>query len=154
MIEILILAFLLWPKKGIAGTIKAKTRFQPVYIDGKPNPGLIRASIKRPGVYLIKVNGSLKYIGHSGSNVYKTILRHFQSWEDRFQVRITYPKASYVTARIVYTNTAQQARKLEKALILKLKPPDNPKKYENYQLDFKDEEIVSDYQNSDIEAPF
>lgn len=140
--------------KAISGPIKTKTRFAPVYIDGKPNPALIRANYKKPGVYLIKVNGELSYVGYSSTNVYKTILRHFQSWEDRYQVRVTYPKASYVTARIVYTSTGAQAAQLEKALIIKYKPKDNPNKLEQYELDLKDEKIVEAYNYADLEPDF
>lgn len=139
---------------GIAGPIRAKTRFLPVYVNGKPNPELVRADKRRPGVYLIKVRGELRYIGHSASNVYKTLTRHFQSWEDRSQVRITYPKASYVTGRVVYTNTGRQAAQLETALILKHRPPDNPKKYEQAQMDFSDLNIVQAYTDADTGAPF
>jgi len=142
------------PSGAISGLIKTKTRFMPVYINGKPNPGLIRASVKRPGVYLIKVNGEIKYIGYSYTNVYKTILRHFQSWNDPTQVRITYPKSSNVTARIVYTNTGKQAEKLERALILKLNPADNPNKYEKYQTTLEDNYAWEDYSSQGTEAPF
>jgi hypothetical protein len=134
------------------GAIK-KTRFMPVYINGKVNPGLIRSSVKKPGVYLIKVNGNLKYIGYSSTNVYKTLTRHFQSWEDPRQVRVTYPRASYVTARVIYTTNGGQAARLEKALIIKYKPEDNPNKYANYVLDFEDKQIIEKV--ADVEdAPF
>ena len=142
------------PGRSISGPIRTKTRFMPVYINGKPNPGLIRASSKKPGVYLIKVGGILKYIGYSSTNVYKTILRHFQAWDDPYQVRVTYPKSSNVTARVVYTNTGQQAAKLERALILKLNPPDNPNKYKTYQLELTDQTVWENYQNQSTDAPF
>lgn len=139
---------------GIFGPIKSKSRFLPVYIEGKINPALVRASAPRPGVYIIKLNGVIKYIGYSATNVYKTITRHFQSWKDPRQVRITYPRASYVTARVIYTNTGSQAAALEKALILKHRPEDNPNKYENYTMQFPEKEILTAYQVTDVEAPF
>ena len=142
------------PGTSISGTIRTKTRFLPVYIDGKPNAGLIRSNIKRPGVYIIKVAGDIRYIGYSAKNVYKTLLRHFQAWDDPYQVRITYPKSSNVTARVVYTNTGKQAQKLEKALILKLNPPDNPNKYKSYQLDLTDQTEWENYQEQGTDAPF
>jgi hypothetical protein len=148
------LALLATRAAGIFGAIKTKTRFMPVYVDGKPNPNLIRSNKKKPGTYLIKVNGALKYIGYSGSNVYKTLLRHFQSWEDSRQTRVTYPQRDYVTARVIYTTTPAQAAKLEKALIIKYRPADNPNKYENYELDLRDREAVSAYEIEPTEAPF
>lgn len=150
-----IVLFILWKRTpAISGAVKTKTKFLPVYIQGKPNQALIRADKKRPGVYIIKVNGEIKYIGYSATNVYKTILRHFQSWEDSRQVRITYPKSSNVTARIVYTNTGSQAAKLERALILKMNPPDNPNKYKSYQLSLNEETAWEDYTAAETEAPF
>jgi len=146
--------FLLRKTAAISGPIRTKTRFMPVYINGKPNKALIRADQKRPGVYLIKVNGTIRYIGYSATNVYKTILRHFQSWDDRSQVRITYPKSSSVTARVVYTNTGKQAEKLERALIVKINPPDNPNKYAKYQTTLSDETAWDEYQDLGTDAPF
>lgn len=140
---------------GIFGPIKAKTKFLPVYLEGKPNPALIRANVKKPGVYIIKVNGTIKYIGYSATNVYKTLIRHFQSWEDRRQVRITYPRAAYVTARVVYTNTGNQAAALERGLILKHKPEDNPNKYEEYEKNLFTTNVVDSYQAAPVEEyPF
>lgn len=158
ILTIALFAFLLFRKPagaGIFGPIKAKTKFLPVYIEGRPNPALIKASFVKPGVYIIKVNGKIRYIGYSASNVYKTLIRHFQSWEDRRQVRITYPRAAYVTARVVYTNTGRQAAALERGLILKHKPEDNPNKYEEYEKNLFTNNILDSYQAAPLEdAPF
>jgi hypothetical protein len=158
ILTIALFAFLFFRKPagaGIFGPIKAKTKFLPVYIEGKPNPALISANYKKPGVYIIKVNGKIRYIGYSASNVYKTLIRHFQSWEDRQQIRVTYPRASYVTGRVVYTNTGRQAEALEKALILKHQPEDNPNKYEQYKNDLFTNNILDSYQAAPLEdAPF
>lgn len=157
MIEIVIISLLLiyGNRQSIAGAVKIKTPFKPVYIDSKPNKQLIKASIKKPGVYLIKVNGQLRYIGYSATNVYKTLTRHFQSWDDPRQTRVTYPKNKNITARIVYTNTGAQAAKLERALILKYQPEDNPNKYAQYQITYKDEDFINDYQTTETEdVPF
>jgi hypothetical protein len=59
-----------------------------------------------------------------------------------------------VTARIVYTSTGAQAAQLEKALIIKYKPKDNPNKLEQYELDLKDEKIVEAYNYADLEPDF
>ena len=139
---------------GIFGPIKSKSRFLPVYSGGRVNPELVRAGKPRPGVYIIKVNGNIKYIGYSASNVYKTLTRHFQSWEDSRQTRVTYPRTSAVTARVIYTNTGGQAAALERALILKHRPADNPNKYDNYTLNFKDEQTYEAYKVAEVEAPF
>lgn len=143
--------------KGIFGKY-IKSKFMPVYVDGKPNKKLIKASNKRPGVYLIKVNGNLRYIGYSTYNVYKTLTRHFQNWSGYFneQARVTYPKGDNVTARVIYTNTPGQAIKLESALILKYKPIDNPYKLVTKEPTAETEKQVEAYQEAAeyMEPPF
>jgi endonuclease YncB( thermonuclease family) len=150
MIEAIIIlaALLLTSNRQTVGAIK-KTKFLPLYINGKVNKAL-NLDNKKYGVYLIKRGGVVRYIGYSSSQIYKTITRHFQSWEDRQQIRITYPKAG-TTIRIIYTNTPQQAQQLERALIIKHQPPDNPNKYEQYTLDLADQKII---QQVDEIAPF
>ena len=130
------------------GAIK-KSKFLPLYINGKINTEL-KLNSRPYGVYLIKRGGEVKYIGHSSTQLYKTITRHFQSWEDRQQIRVTYPKEG-TTVRIIYTNTPLQARQLEKALIIKHRPVDNPNKYEQYSLDLSDKKLIKQVEE---EAPF
>jgi excinuclease UvrABC nuclease subunit len=122
---------------------------------------------KKSGVYLIKENGKLSYIGYSANDLYKTMYRHFQSWAKTeykggkvipAQYRVSYlhkMKRNKYTVRIVFC-TAKQAQRLEKALILKHKPKDNANKYDKYTLDFYDLKMQSDYLNADVfeEAPF
>lgn len=113
-----------------------KLRFHPPYrSNGRTT---FPESRRRKGVYLIKVNDQLRYVGHSGYDLYKTMYRHFQSWQDPRQVRVSYQghlknPALRVTVRLVYTNTARQAAALERALILRYRPKDNPDKLELFQ---------------------
>lgn len=90
---------------------------------------------KRTGVYLIKKNGVLVYIGFSESDLYKTLYRHFQTWNDTDQPnRISYKNQlsrAKFTVRVVFT-TKKRAAALEKALILKHNPKDNKLKYKAY----------------------
>jgi len=109
----------------------------------------------KSGVYLIYPIGSQKavYIGMSGTNLYKTILRHFESWEDRQQIRVTYSKEGY-NIRVVFC-TPLQAERLERALIIKYNPKDNPNKYSLYTTTKQDEIEVNKFVNTDIiECPF
>jgi len=99
---------------------------------------------KSPGVYLIYKNSLLVYVGYSGSDVYKAMYRHFQKWTDVTQVRVTY-NPEQVKARVIYCNTAQQAAGLEKALIIKRKPKDNPNKYTQYTTDQQEETIYKKF---------
>ena len=93
------------------------------------------------------------YIGYSAGSLYKTVSRHFQSWNDRTQIRVTYPQSEAYKIRIVYTRTGSQAAELERALILKYRPTDNPNKLENYLFSKNDQEIIQQEYNQ-TEAPF
>lgn len=97
---------------------------------------------KRPGVYLIRYRGALRYVGYSRVDVYKALYRHFQQWDDRSRAykRATYPRTA--TVRLIYCNAAQAAR-LERALILKHQPTDNPNQYEAWEIDDADRRIIA-----------
>ena len=93
----------------------------------KPDGSTAFPAKGRAGCYLIyDTKKRLQYIGHSGTDVYKTMYRHFQRWNDSSQFRATYSKNSFV--RVVYTRTEKQAQELETALIIKYKPNDNTNK--------------------------
>lgn len=90
-----------------------------------------------PGCYIIKINDKIRYIGYSATYLYKTLYRHFQTWNDWRKKRVTYKEylnnpRFKIRVRIILTNTITQAENLEKALILKYKPSDNLDKLENY----------------------
>jgi hypothetical protein len=86
----------------------------------------------------------LVYVVFSSYNFYKTIYRHFQRWNDSTQVRVIYnPNDPGIKVRVIYT-TAARSKKLEKALILKYQPKDNPEKYNSYILDKKSEKVLND----------
>jgi excinuclease UvrABC nuclease subunit len=89
------------------------------------------------GVYLITRDSKLLYIGYSGTDVKKTMYRHFQSWNDKTQQRFTYSKQG-TRARVIWTSTAKAAFDLENSLILRLKPKDNINKLDTYQQRAKD----------------
>lgn len=111
--------------------IAYKTRFVAPYANGKINlPVCPRCA--QTGVYFIKSNrtGKIIYIGYSASNLYKTISRHFQTWNDKSQQRFVYGRDHY-TVRVIFTN-AERAALLEKFLIVKHNPRDNKMKYDNY----------------------
>jgi len=120
-----------------------KTKLKPPYTDEKKTTFKAR---KKSGCYLIYKNNVLRYVGYSGADVYKAMYRHFQSWNDKRQIRITYYNLKDIKVRVIYTNTPQQASKLEKALIIKLKPTDNPSQYWlNYDIDKSEEKIYTNY---------
>ena len=119
-----------------------KSKLNPPYKNGKPF-----YTAKQPGVYLIYNNNKLVYVGFSSYNLYKTMYRHFQRWNDPTQVRVTYnPNNPNLKVRVIYT-TAARAKKLEKAIILQYQPKDNPEKYNNYVLDKQSEKTLIEAEN-------
>jgi hypothetical protein len=94
------------------------------YLNKKVNPK-IKQFYGNSGVYIIKKRGGKKflYIGFSGSNLYKTLLRHFQSWNDPTQKRVVFKKSGYVVK--VFSTTAKRAKVWETFLVNKYKPSKN-----------------------------
>ena len=72
--------------------------------------------------------------------------RHFQKWNDKSQIRIEYNNTNNLKIDIILTSTKLQASRLEKALIIKYKPKDNPEQYWlNFDTDDKEQEIYKEY---------
>lgn len=130
-----------------------KTRYQAPYTE----KGKAVFTGKKPGVYLIKRGNTLLYVGFSGENVYKTLYRHFQSWYDPKQVRVSYKNnMDGIKARVIYCNK-NNAAALERALILKHKPKDNPDKLEKYEMTQREGNMLNRYHKtppSYEDAPF
>ncbi|MFA6918437.1 MAG: hypothetical protein WC285_06485 [Candidatus Gracilibacteria bacterium] len=133
-----------------------KFKFLPPY--KSPGKTMFPEIQRRSGVYLIKENAKLVYVGMSGGNLYKTLYRHFEAWNHPDQEVVSYQsrmKKNKYTVRCVLCKPGQAAR-LEKYLILKFKPRDNEIKYNNYQLSAFDESIFESYDNAPTinEVPF
>lgn len=126
-------------------------------------PGVYLIYKEKPG--LLSTERELRYVGYSAKDVYKAMYRHFQVWNDR-QVdngergeRITYRIKAGIKVRVIYCRTAKQATELERALIIKHRPKDNPDKLELYELTEHGEELVklpreAEWMPTDDEAPF
>lgn len=150
------------------GALKAH-KFVPVYkelpgTNGKTNGKTnIRWADKKRGVYIIKENGKIIYVGYSRTNLYRTIMRHFQNWDDRrFEQEHQTPRLTYAnkikrnryTVRIVFADD-NRAKKLEHALIKKYKPRDNQDPYGSEgdlpKSDFKP--VLEEYEFTDYGDP-
>jgi Uri superfamily endonuclease len=87
------------------------------------------------GVYIIKENNVIVYIGKSNYDLYKTLYRHFQRWNDKRLYRVTYidymSSNSYLCA-VIPTSDILETDDLEKRLIFQEQPRDNREKYEKY----------------------
>jgi predicted GIY-YIG superfamily endonuclease len=110
----------------------------------KGKPTFKKRNVK--GVYIIRNKKDILYIGYSGTDLYKTMYRHFQKWNDKSQIRIEYKNTNNLKIDIILTSTKLQASRLEKALIIKYKPKDNPDQYWlNFDTDDKEQEIYKEY---------
>lgn len=134
--------------------IKKFRRQKPYTSDGKTN---FRYTNGKSGVYLIYKGDKIVYVGFSGYNVYKTMYRHFQSWSDASQVRVSYNakrKNSPYKVRVVLASP-KRAERLEKMLILKHKPKDNPMKYLTYSPTPADNKAIREYLGTPVDScPF
>ena len=106
---------------------------------------------RRPGVYVIKRAGRLRYIGFSTVDVYKALYRHFQTWNDssRPDARVVYRNLADVRVRVIYTDSASQAARLERALIIRFRPPDNPQQLLNLDYTGADDRIMEQAADAD-----
>lgn len=85
--------------------------------------GLREATKKRSGMYEIYKGSELVYIGFSGVDLYKTIQRHFQAWEDEEQRRYT---VNPLNVRVVvYAIPPREAAIREAQQILEQNPEGN-----------------------------
>lgn len=83
----------------------------------------------KSGVYHIYDRDKLVYVGHSGYNLYKTITRHFQSWKNDNQRRVTYHNFPLERFTVkVWLTKPNDAQVLEETHILKYRPRDNEMK--------------------------
>lgn len=110
-----------------------KTGYRAIYTPaGKVN--FSDLDLHCPGVYLIRENRRLVYVGHSRINLYKTLMRHFERWNHYLGWNVTTYRDRLKTKRYtvkLFLCTASQAPRLEKLFILKLKPRDNVEKYQS-----------------------
>jgi excinuclease UvrABC nuclease subunit len=87
----------------------------------------VSSVIGKTGVYIIySSEGKIQYIGHSRSDLYKTLTRHFQVWNDGInkQYRAKFSKTEGYKTRLILCPSSK-CLLLEEALINKYKPPYN-----------------------------
>lgn len=121
-----------------------KSKFNSPYINNKPF-----YTSNKPGVYLIKENNQIVYVGYSGYNLYKTMYRHFQSW-DSPQYRAVYSKNNNnIKVRVLYC-LPSQAKKLEQALIQKYMPRDNQNKIYKYGYSKNEKKLIKNFDNEEL----
>jgi GIY-YIG catalytic domain len=99
----------------------------------------------KSGVYIIYEGKKVVYVGESSNNLYRTMYRHFQSWNDDTQYRAVF-NPDKVKVRIILC-TATQATKLEAALILKYYPEKNKNRYEGFTTDSSEKKVLEKFEN-------
>ena len=127
-----------------------KSRAVFVYTpEGRSN---IAYAKNKAGVYIIyNLQGQPVYIGYSAGQLEKTIMRHFQSWKDPRQVRVSYADKYAYKVRIVIT-TQQRAQALERALIIKYKPKDNPDKLQLYAPSSFENDMLNEFEEAGVKT--
>lgn len=137
---------------GIGAIVKTKFT-APYTSDGKTT---FNDAVGKSGVYIIKEHGTIVYVGYSGKNLYRTLYRHFQQWNHKYQQVTTYAgnNRNNYTVRIIYT-TPHQAERLEAYLVNKYQPRDNDIKLKKYAESNVGKEEYKKYREADLEPlPF
>lgn len=118
--------------------------------NGKLKPNFKQTEKFKTGVYFIrdKQSQKIKYVGFSGNNLYRTIYRHFQKWEDG-QYRATFNKNSKSYQLQIIFCSPKQAQRLEEYFIKKYKERGEADK-NNYQYKTKEETIKTNNTNTEV----
>lgn len=124
-----------------------RTKFIKPYLEKTGKNGKCTLKATGKGVYIIKENNKVVYIGYSGYDVKQTLYRHFQKWNDKRHPetkrvqrieRVTYYNKNFdndnYLIKVVFCKTAKEAEQLESALIKKFRPRDNSVKLDLMDL--------------------
>ena len=139
------------PQTAGVGAIK-KTKWKSVYdvlpSKGKNGKSNLAWCTGKSGVYLIKEGSEIIYVGSSSTNLYKTILRHFQRWRDTQQPdRLTYKNELWLDHKVrIILCPPSKAYELEKTFINYYKPRDNKFMYEDEFEDVPRSELKEEIQ--------
>lgn len=118
--------------------LKGTKQFKP-YTDNIPT---LRNNIGG-GVYIIREEGVVVYVGKSNADLKWTLYRHFQKWIDKrsdggkkWQIyqRVTYygQDLTKFSVQVYYCDDTKYIDLMETTLIIKLKPRDNKQKLDFY----------------------
>lgn len=119
---------LMKPKKveyrGRTYNVQVSPWFEP-YQAGSNKTRLREFTASDCGVYLIRTKRSekIRYVGYSSTQLYKTLYRHFQSWQDASQYRVEYDRRQMEV--MILETPCSVANAIEQAYRIKYDPPDN-----------------------------
>ncbi len=110
--------------------------------EGKKRKYGLAGVAEKAGVYFIKEDDVLVYVGMSRVNLQKALYRHFQCWKSWSQRRVVYIDGGLSNYKVAcITTDKESAHDLEKAYIVTYNPRDNFDRYEKYKEE-KDIEVV------------
>lgn len=119
----------------------SQTTFTPPFTEQTTGRGRVRSigGWKHAGIYLIKENGVIVYVGMSAYCVVKALYRHFYRWANDPTRKTRFPRVTYVNHLedrnyevCVMKCSKDDAPKIERGLIIAIKPRDNRERYEFY----------------------
>lgn len=116
--------------------------FQPLFGPARGKAGRMRTFAKlarEAGIYIIRENGVIIYVGMSQSCIVEALYRHFYYWKNDPTRTTNFPRTTYYDkmgsnsydAAIFVTEKAD-APKIERGLILSIQPRDNRERYQSY----------------------
>lgn len=134
--------------------------FEGFHKNGRTRKRTLRKYIKHSGIYFIRENGIIVYVGMSESCVVEACYRHFYPWRDCYrgmgcEYRTTYVnKLEEHTYEIAILHLQkEQVVMMERALIFSLKPRDNRFFYEDYFIIKADLDKVNQDQEAEWAEP-
>lgn len=126
--------------------------------DGKRNR-VFRPFSGKPGVYIIKEDDVIVYVGMSQSDVVKAMYRHFYFWGPDYRQpnhrRITYLDLDAHKYECTMFDVSQsEAVSIERGIIVSLRPRDNFDRFEGYldelQRSQNEQPVVENDENEDL----
>lgn len=123
-------------RPSLRNAAASRLTYRPVGHRGEPYPEWLRALRGQSGVYVIRENGVVVYVGESHTGrVYETLTRHFQAWRrwksfwdgqygEGHDPGLTYDRST-VEVAVRVTDHGDPALDEEAALIRRLQPRDN-----------------------------
>ena len=121
-------------QQGKKTAVRVSKWFLPYY---RTKSGAYRTTLQyitrsQCGVYIIRSRKTkeILYVGYSSGQLYKTLYRHFQKWDDKTQYRASYSQKSAYEVMVVLTMSCKLSYIIEQYYHKTLKPRDGIRRLE------------------------